>query len=164
MATSKRPAEVPEPPDERSKRMRNSSEKDSRAPFTSELLCHFTRSYDTKLEADDFVMLCAYPCALLGWGYSIHVRDMDAFVLLHHTFLETLPAFEERQCDSATWCIPAYHEWFASEITAPSCRKGLESQILVEAALRKVGQENPCVFKIALMSLDYVQATRPEEI
>lgn len=163
MASTKRPC----PPDDTTsekqpnKHARQALDDSTEPDLTLDVLHQFNEAYGTGLARADFTILCGYLCTLLAWGWSLGGRPMDAFILRHDKYLEQMPVFEEQQCTAPTWSIPAYHQWFLHhEVPQPHASSTLPT-ILDEQKLRRIGEENPCVYWIAAMTLDYVQASRP---
>lgn len=129
--------------------------------LTTDVLDRFNEANDTCKTRQEFTALCGYLCALLTWGWTLRESSMDAFILRHDEYLAELPAFEEQQCTSPAWSIPAYHQWLHRDATFDVDKNLSIPAVLNEENLRAVGEENPCVFWIADMTLEYVQASRP---
>ncbi|OAP60184.1 hypothetical protein AYL99_05186 [Fonsecaea erecta] len=116
--------------------------------------------FGLEMDPGDFKMLCGYLCALLNWGYRIHVHDIDAFVVLHLLYLSQLPQFEETQLASPSWATPSYHQWFAAQDLAAHGFSRATHPIIDARRLRAIGEENPCTFRLAALALEYIQEHR----
>ena len=148
------PADQPKPKQARREKPSAKASTPLHQPETDAAYAQVQLILQNEMPRPQFVGLCAYLCTILTWGYSIHVNQLDAFILRYPEYEAVYPQFQVEFEKKKTDGIPSYHYWFHTDSTTnPAMTQGV---ILWESRLRNIGRENPFSFMCAELNLNFI--------
>jgi hypothetical protein len=98
---------------------------------------------DVNIGRGHLIALTAYLYIILTWGYPIHSKDLDAFILRYATYEASIE-------ESGSRPPPSYHQWF---LTTCNGHHAPGVKVLNASRLRAIAVENPFYFLWAELTL-----------